>query len=107
MTKKTILNIFEPFQAPSNAGLALFPAQKNGSKMVGMGVRTKTNKLAHFAVCSPHIPKNHLPRHNSLYSLRSDIPPFLPAKVDIRGLISGARKAVIFAKKKVGFFLIL
>ena len=77
--------------------------------MVGMGCPDhKKNKLAYFDVFSPHVPKKKINSHDTIRSVVRDLTYriFLPAKVDIRGLISGAQKAVIFVKK-VGFFLIL
>ena len=78
MAKKGYFWLFlSLFKSPWMQVLHLFQP-KRWSLWSVRGVRTKNkNKLANFDVCSPHIPKNQLPRNNSLCRSRSHIPRLL------------------------------
>ena len=105
------LTTFEPFQVPSNAGLAHFPAKK-GVQNVGIWCPDggKKNKLAYFDVFSPPTvskKKNQLPRHvvrdltypPFFFSCKSSYRPWTQKNLEC------PKKTVIFCnKKKVGAF---
>ena len=76
---------FSAFSRPIECKVGACFQPKRGSKMVGQGCPDQTKQVGLFQrIFTPTFQKNQLPRHNSLISSKSGIPPFLACKSPYR-----------------------